>query len=197
LWYLSTAAVGDDLMRGTVGRVILIVLLILLALGLPGCWLNCRTGEWGEHDESALSGVEPPPAQTTTTTQSQSATPGAPSVSSASTSSATAGPSGVWLLSSKPEGWDDYNPDWHVILAGSAEAGTLSIPEDKTATGTYAFDGETLTIDITRKVGDRPQKFRYEFDGYVGETLFGTVLIGRIAPDEPEWQPPRPARAER
>ncbi len=118
-------------------------------------------------------------------------------MSGGSTSSVTTEPSSVWLLSSKPEGWDDYYPDWHVILAGGPKKGTISIAEDKTGTGTWAFDGETLTIDITRKVHDQPQKFHYDFDGYVGNTLFGTVLIGRLAPDEPEWSPPRPARAER
>jgi hypothetical protein len=108
-----------------------------------------------------------------------------------------------WLLSSRPEGNSEFFPDWHVILTGSLETGTISIPEEKTATGTYRFDGDTLTIDITRLVGTDPrtspwpQDFRYEFTGYPADKLEGTVLIGRLNPSEPEWRPPRAAQATR
>jgi hypothetical protein len=133
------------------------------------------------------------PSQTPTTHERATA---------ASSSSIPTAPGGAdtareWLLSSIPEGRDEFFPDWHIILAGGVEAGTISIPEDKTATGTYEADGDRLTIHVTRVLGDWTQKFHYDFTGYPGDDISGTLLIGRLNPSEPEWRSPVPARATR
>ncbi len=50
-------------MRKTVLRVVVAALLILLALGLPGCWVDCENMAVGCDDEDLPSYPETPAAQ--------------------------------------------------------------------------------------------------------------------------------------
>ncbi len=178
------AASGLTKLAVGIGAVVVIGLIAAASAGVFG-----GSAPSGQTDKAALL-----QSQTTTIATQQTKT------ASASTSSDT------WLL------WDwssrtakppySWNPTWHVVLNGSLESGTVTIPEDKTVTATYTANGDKLTIDITRILGPenpQPQKFHYEFTGYPSDYWTGTILVGRIGNDTSvtAWSEPRDARATR
>jgi hypothetical protein len=167
--------------------VVVLALILILVLVLTGPW---------EGDSAVVQQGQASAAGQDTAAKPQ------PAAGQTDAPAGAADASRTWLFTSRPEGWDHYNPDWHIVFAGPLEAGTISMWEDKTVTGTYRLSGDTLVIDLTRLIantlhGTLPQKFHYEMTGYPGETMEGSVMIGRIDPEEPEWPQTVPARAER
>jgi hypothetical protein len=192
---VALSLLGEALMRSTARRtavVFLACLALMVLFTVPGCWVDCSTGELDYGPGTGPTRTVEPDKGASGITAKVEPSKG---TSSAATTSETSSMPGTWLLSSEIEA-GDWHADWHIILAGTLEAGSISIPEEKTAKGIYKASGDKLTIDFTRFEVD-PQKFHYDFTGYPGDTMQGTILVGALNPSEPEWRSPMPARATR